>query len=74
MSKRARIACGTLAGSARLFEILWLCVWYIGLLNREPSFDLMRMREPADVLRWATITALALGLARVMRRRRLRGP
>jgi hypothetical protein len=66
------LACGTVAGSARLFEILWLCVWYIGLLNREPTFDVMRMREPDQVLRWTAITLVALGVALVMRQRRLR--
>lgn len=63
------LACGA-SGTPRLFEVLWLCLWYAGIANKLPAADLMRMRAPETLAAWALITALALGAALALRARR----
>ena len=54
------VALGTFTGTARLFECLYLAVWYFGVLNHLPFADL-----PADALA-APIALVAIGSATVL--------
>jgi hypothetical protein len=71
------LACGTLTGNARLFEALYLCVWYGGVLNRVPGLDVGGASIPAHAwgtaLEFALATPVLLAVARFGRQRRLFG-
>jgi hypothetical protein len=54
------IALGTLTGAPRVFECLYLAVWYFGVLNHLPFADL-----PADAL-VAPAVFVTAGLATIL--------
>ena len=68
---------GTLSGSSRPFEVVYLLLWYIGPLNHVPDLDYVGATEKARAagLAWiwiaAAVFALAVGYA--VRARRSRG-
>jgi hypothetical protein len=64
------LASGALSGGPRLFEVSYLLVWYVGLLNKLPLFDFLSPAPPAP---WAFLAATLglLGLATLARGRRL---
>jgi hypothetical protein len=67
------LAMGTWSGSSKLFEVVYLLLWYIGPLNQVPSLDFMGA-VPAAVktgmpLVWLAAT-VALGVAGVAGRKR----
>jgi ABC-type transport system involved in multi-copper enzyme maturation permease subunit len=64
------LAAGALSGGPRLFEVSYLLVWYVGLLNKLPLLDFLSPAPGA----WAAFLAATLGLlllATLARRRRL---
>jgi hypothetical protein len=64
------LATGALSGGPRLFEVSYLLVWYVGLLNKLPLFDFL---SPAPGAPWAFLGATLglLVLAAFARQRRL---
>lgn len=68
------LASGTLTGNPRLFEALYLCMWYAGVLNRVPQIDPSGCSVPANgwgtALGFAVATAVMLVVARAARARR----
>jgi hypothetical protein len=70
------LALGTWSGSAKLFEVLYLLLWYGGPMNRIPAIDFVGTTQPAaGPGATATFVALAVGLmgfAVLGRRRQLR--
>jgi hypothetical protein len=67
------LALGVWSGSGKLFEVVYLFLWYIGPLNRTRSLDFMGV-VPAGVrtgmpLVWLALT-VGLGVAAVVGRRR----
>jgi hypothetical protein len=70
------LALGTWSGSAKLFEVLYMLLWYGGPMNRIPAIDFVGTTQPAAGPGVpATFLALAaglMGLAVLGRRRQLR--
>ena len=66
------LAAGALSRGPRLFEISYLLVWYVGLLNKLPAFDFLAPTRQASASFLAATAALLL-LAVAARARRLRG-
>ena len=64
------LAAGALSGGPRLFEISYLLVWYVGLLNKLPLFDFLSPAHGASAAFLGATLGLLL-LAAVARRRRL---
>jgi hypothetical protein len=65
------LAAGVASGGTRLFEVLYLLVWYLGLLNALPLFDFLAPRPSASFgFLLATLTLLLA--ATLARARRLR--
>jgi hypothetical protein len=52
---------GVWSGSSKLFEILYLLLWYVGPVNQGPSLDYMGATGPA----LPPATTLAFGLATI---------
>ena len=58
------LAFGVWSGSAKLFEVLYLMLWYIGPMNRIPALDYVGTTQPAGGARpIVTFALLALVLA-----------
>jgi len=57
------LACGTWSGGPRLFEAVWLPVWYVGPLNRAPGLDIVRTRSPVVISAWLLAASVLLALA-----------
>ncbi|MFI5372905.1 MAG: hypothetical protein ACHQ52_15225, partial [Candidatus Eisenbacteria bacterium] len=68
------LASGTLTGNPRLFEAVYLCMWYGGVLNRVPAIDPSGGSVPANgwgtALGFAAATVGMLIVARIARARR----
>jgi len=69
------LACGVLTGNSRLFEALYLFLWYAAALNHVPSLDFtgaMAVRTgPGTAAGYALATAALLAVAWTARRRQL---
>lgn len=69
------LALGTWSGSSRMFEFLYLFLWYLGPLNQVLVFDYMGITNEAVAmgipLCYAAITVLLMGLSVVGRRRQI---
>ncbi len=69
------LACGVLTGNSRLFEALYLLVWYVAALNHVPSLDFtgaMAARTGLSVAAgYALATAALLTVAWAARRQQL---
>jgi hypothetical protein len=63
------LACGTWTRSPRLFEVIWLLVWYVGPVNRVPGLDVVRTRSPLVISAWFAAAAALLALASAGRAR-----
>jgi hypothetical protein len=71
------LALGLWSGSSKLFEVLYLVIWYIGPMNQVPAMDYSGA-TPAGLasgmpLVFLGVTALLLGTAVMGRRRQLAG-
>jgi len=66
------LAAGAVSRGPRLFEISYLVVWYVGLLNKLPLFDFLAPSRQAQASFLAATAALLL-LAFAARATRLRG-
>ena len=71
------LACGVWSGNGRLFEITFLMLWYVGLINHAPPLDFAATRpealEAGAPLTFAIATMVLGSLAVLGRMRRLRG-
>ena len=69
------LALGTWSGSSRLFEVVYLLLWYIGPMNRVPLLDYMGVTSEAVAmgipLYFAAITLLLMGASLAGRRRQI---
>lgn len=69
------LALGTWAGTAKLFEVLFLMLWYAGPMNRIPPLDFVGATQPqagsGPVVTFLLLTVSLLALAVAGRRRRL---
>ena len=65
------LACGAWSNSNRLFEALYVAMWYLGPLNRLPALDYMgatgNATSPGVWLALAAVGILLAVLARVRR-------
>jgi hypothetical protein len=71
------LACGVWTGSGRMFEVMYLMLWYVGPMNHTPALD-FAATQPASLAAGAPgrFAAATLGLAAAAvlgRARRLRG-
>jgi hypothetical protein len=66
------LAAGALSHGPRLFEVAYLLVWYVGLLNKLPVFDFLAPGRRASAS-FIFVTAVLLLLASAARAKRLRG-
>jgi hypothetical protein len=69
------LACGTLSGGSRLFEALYLMLWYVGPLNHVPALDFIGTTVQPSADHGGRVAAAALLLfvtALVARTRRAR--
>jgi len=57
------LACGVWTRGPRLFEVVWLLLWYLGPLNRTPGLDVARIRSPLVISAWLAAAAVLLLLA-----------
>jgi len=69
------LAFGTWSGSGKLFEVLYLILWYMGPMNRIPALDFVGVTQPgsgaAPVVSFLLATAVLAALAVAGRRRQL---
>ena len=69
------LACGTWSGGSKLFEVLYLLLWYIGPMNRIPPIDFLGSTQPAAGFgapaAFALVAASLMSLALLGRRRQL---
>jgi hypothetical protein len=64
------VALGTLSRSPKMFEVIYLLLWYIGPVNRAPGLDYMGAETTiAQVMIWAGVTAALLCCAVAARAR-----
>jgi hypothetical protein len=70
------LAFGTWSGSAKLFEVVYLLLWYGGPMNRIPAIDFVGTTQPAAgpgaPIIFLALAAGLMGLAILGRRRQLR--
>lgn len=71
------LACGSLTGGRKLFEVLYLLLWYVGPLNHVPALDYTGAApgaaSVAGILRFTLAAAVLLSVAWASRRRFLAG-
>lgn len=65
------LALGVWSGSGKLFEALYLVLWYIGPMNRTPEMDYLGATANGRPLVWLAATAALAAAAAVGRRRHL---
>ena len=69
------LALGTWSGSSRMFEVVYLFLWYLGPMNRVPLLDYMGVTNEAVAigipLYYSAITVLLIGLSLIGRRRQI---
>jgi len=69
------LAFGTWSGSAKLFEVIYLMLWYGGPMNRVPVIDYLGTTQPkagtAPVVAFLALTIAMMTLALLGRRRQL---
>ncbi|HYN22585.1 MAG TPA: hypothetical protein VE078_16620 [Thermoanaerobaculia bacterium] len=63
------LALGVWSGGSKLFEALYLLLWYIGPMNRMPALDYLGATGQGQPLVWLTAT-IVLGAAAVVGRKR----
>jgi hypothetical protein len=70
------LACGTWTGGGKLFEVLYLILWYGGPMNRIPPIDFVGATQPAAgpgaPILFTVAAAALMSLALLGRRRQLR--
>jgi hypothetical protein len=70
------LALGTWSGSAKLFEVVYLLLWYAGPMNRIPAIDFVGSTQPAAgpgaPMTFLALAAGLMSLAMLGRRRQLR--
>jgi hypothetical protein len=65
------LALGVWSGSGKLFEALYLLLWYIGPMNRTPQLDYLGATAHGRPLVWLAVTAALAAAAALGRRRQL---
>jgi hypothetical protein len=65
------LACGIWSGSSKLFEVLYMVLWYIGPLNHLPGLDDMGTTHAAQPLIFLAATGILLFLVVCGRQRQL---
>jgi len=69
------LACGVLTGNSRLFEGLYMALWYVAALNHVPAIDytgaMATKTGPGVAVAFAGVTAGLLAVAWAARRRQL---
>jgi hypothetical protein len=68
------LACGTWSGTGKLFEVLFVLLWYVGPMSGVAELDYTGGTGPFDRVRttvYFTVTLVLLGLAWLGRRRHL---
>ena len=69
------LALGVWSGSGKLFEVVYIILWYVGSMNRMPLFDYMgTTNEAVSIgmpLYYSAITVLLVGLSLIGRRRQI---
>lgn len=65
------LALGVWSGSSKLFEALYLLLWYIGPMNRTPEMDYLGATGHGRPLVWLAATAALAAAAALGRRRQL---
>jgi hypothetical protein len=65
------LALGVWSGTSKLFEVLYLLLWYIGPLNRVPAFDYLGATETSRPVVWLVGALALMAIAIVGRRRQL---
>lgn len=65
------LVCGVWSGTSKLFEVVYVVLWYIGPLNRVPTFDYIGVTG-AQPLLWFTVGLLLVIMAIIGRWRQLR--
>jgi hypothetical protein len=57
------LASGVWSGGSRLFEISYVALWYVGILQHIPPFDFFGLTDSAPSLTYAALTILLVGAA-----------
>ena len=69
------LALGVWSGSSKLFEVVYVILWYVGPLNRMLLFDYMGITNEAVAmgipLYYSAITVLLLGLSLIGQRKQI---
>ena len=65
------LALGVWSGSGKLFEAVYLFLWYIGPMNRTPELDYLGATGSGRPLVWLAVTAALAAAAALGRRRQL---
>ena len=60
------LALGVWSGSGKLFEALYLFLWYIGPMNRTPELDFLGATGQGRPLVWLAATALLAATAAIV--------
>ena len=69
------LALGVWSGGSKLFEVVYVILWYVGLMSQMPLFDYMGITNEAVImgipLYYLALTVLLLGLSLIGRRRQI---
>lgn len=66
------LALGSWSGGSRLFEISYVILWYLGIMQQIPPFDFFGLTDSAPMLAYTMLTILLIGAATAGRWKLLR--
>jgi hypothetical protein len=66
------LALGLWSGSSKLFEVIYMLLWYMGPINKLPALDFTGFNSPDLALSYLVITIVLFIVAIIGRRRQLR--
>lgn len=66
------LACGVVSGSHKVFEILYMCLWYIGPLNKVPPLDYPGTTSDGNIGFFVPFSIVLILAAFISRARQLR--
>jgi hypothetical protein len=66
------LACGVWSGGSKLFEILYILIWYLGPLNRVPILDYIGVTSDSNPVTFLIVSIFLAAFAIVGRTRQVR--
>ncbi|SHE68081.1 hypothetical protein SAMN05444392_102353 [Seinonella peptonophila] len=65
------LTCGVITGNSKLFEVIYLSIWYMGPLNQLPIFNFLNTKVSITALVYLIITIFLLLISLFLKKRKL---